>query len=45
MKNRTLLYLTILNFAYIKGFSQKAHCAGKQKNEEMSLDEQFDIIE
>jgi tetratricopeptide (TPR) repeat protein len=24
MKNRTLLYLTLLNFAYLKAFSQKA---------------------
>ena len=23
MKNRTLLYLAIVNFAYLKGFSQK----------------------
>lgn len=38
-------YKDSINCSNPKGFSQKAHCAGKKKNEELSLDEQFDIIE
>ena len=42
-------YKSSINCSNPKGFSQKAHCAGKNKNEdveeELSLDEQFDIIE
>lgn len=38
-------YKDSINCSNPKGFSQKAHYAGKQKNEELTLDEQFDIIE
>lgn len=38
-------YKRSINCSHPKGFSQRAHCAGRKKNEDISLDEQFDIIE
>lgn len=38
-------YKDSINCSNPKGFSQKAHCAGKKKNESLTLEEQFDIIE
>ena len=38
-------YKDSINCSNPKGFSQKAHCAGKKKTESLSLDEQFDTIE
>ncbi len=34
-------YKDSINCSNPKGFSQKAHCAGKKKNEDVSLDENF----
>jgi len=38
-------YKDSINCSNPKGFSQRAHCAGRKKNEDISVDEQFDIIE
>ena len=34
-------YKDSINCSNPKGFSQKAHCAGKKKNEDVGLDENF----
>ena len=38
-------YKSSINCANPKGFSQRAHCAGKKKNESEELAEEFDLIE
>ena len=38
-------YKNSINCSNPKGFSQKAHCAGKKKNESEELAEEFDLIE
>jgi hypothetical protein len=38
-------YKSSINCSDPKGFSQKAHCAGKKKNESEELAEEFDLIE
>jgi hypothetical protein len=38
-------YKSSINCSNPKGFSQKAHCAGKKKNESEELVEEFDLIE
>jgi hypothetical protein len=41
----TQKYKNSINCSDPKGFSQKAHCAGKKKNESEELAEEFDLIE
>lgn len=38
-------YKSSINCSNPKGFSQKAHCAGKKKNESEELAEEFNLIE
>jgi hypothetical protein len=38
-------YKNSINCSNPKGFSQRAHCAGKKKNESEELAEEFDLIE
>jgi len=38
-------YKKSINCSNPKGFSQKAHCAGKKKNEDIELEQEFDLIE